>query len=437
MRDTLRSTPHDAPRHTARDTAPDDVRRTDPADPARRGFLAATGLAMTVAALPDVAHAAPDVVPADVERWMRLAGVPGLALAEVRGGKVETRGWGVRRNPPPATTAPAPGQQPAPAAAPTTRAALVDGDTVFEAASLTKQVFAYLVHRLAMEGTLDLDRPVSEYLALPNAEDARARGITARQLLGHAGGWRNWRFATTQPLVSEFAPGTQWSYSGEGYFFLQRVLETRTGQPVARLLRERVLTPLGMTRTSLLWRPELDASLAAPHSNRGVPGESFHVRRVRAAREALEKEGRSPDEWTTADAERIWPTLQGVDNTLPNNLLPNVAASLFTTVRDYGTFVAHLLSDPTGRTVLARMTTPVVTMNDALSWGAGVGLEREGGRTFFWQWGDSQGFKHFLLGDAEARTAWIVFTNGNGGRNVYERLLRAATGRDHPAFLWL
>ena len=408
----------------------------DPADPSRRGFLA-TGVAAAASLLPDPSpslrsgsgQAHPNIIPADVERWMRLAGVPGLALAEVRGTRVDARGWGVRRA----------------GAAATDPALRVDGDTVFEAASLTKQVFAYLVHRLAMDGALDLDRPVREYLALPNTDDARAAGITARHLLGHAGGWRNWRFATTQPLVSEFDPGTRWSYSGEGYFFLQRILEARTGQPVARLVRERVLAPLGMTRTSLLWTPALDAALATPHSSRGTPLESFHVRTVRAMRAALEKDGKPADEWTTADAERVWPTLEGMQNALPNNLLPNVAASLFTTARDYGRFVAHLVGDATGQKVLAFMSQPVVRMNEALTWGAGVGLERDAraegsardDRTFFWQWGDNNGFKHFLLGDAHARTAWVVFTNGNGGRNVYERVLRAATGGDHAAFLWL
>src|SRR5215217_7178172 len=195
----------------------------------RRSFVAASGLAIASRALPPATRVAhEDIIPADIERWMRLANVPGLALAEVRGSRVEVRGWGLRKADDPASK--------------------VEGDTVFEAASLTKQTFAYLVHRLAMDGVLDLDHPVSEYLALPNADDARARTITPRMLLGHAGGWRNWRFNATQTLVSDFDPGTKWSYSGEGYFFLQRVVEARTGQPVARLLRERVFAPLGMTR---------------------------------------------------------------------------------------------------------------------------------------------------------------------------------------------
>jgi CubicO group peptidase (beta-lactamase class C family) len=418
----------------------------DPADPSRRGFLVTASAALVAGALPMVPEdaramraATPtrDVVPADVERWMRLANVPGLAMATVQGSRVESRAWGVRRARDASASATTTTSANAPAGATAAAPASVNGDTVFEAASLTKQLFAYHVHRLAMDGVLDLDRPVREYLALPDAGDARASGITARHLLGHAGGWRNWRFGPQQKLTADFDPGSRWSYSGEGYFFLQRVLEARTGQPVARLLRERVLAPLGMRRSALLWTPALDTHLASPHSNRGVPIDSFHVQRARAMRAALEKAGAPTDEWSTADAERTWPTLEGVDNVLPNNLLPNVAASLFTTANDYGAFLAHLLGDPAGQAMLERMLAPVATMSEALAWGAGVGLEREEGRTTFWQWGDNSGFKHFLLGDAEARTAWVVFTNGNGGRNVYERVLRAATGRDHAAFLWL
>ena len=103
----------------------------------------------------------------DVARWMRLASVPGLSLAMVADGAVETRGYGVRR----AGTADA-----------------VTADTVFEAASLTKPVFAYLVHTLAGEGVIDLGRPLGEYLPLPNEDDARARTITARHVLSHSGG---------------------------------------------------------------------------------------------------------------------------------------------------------------------------------------------------------------------------------------------------------
>src|SRR5690348_4497838 len=68
-------------------------------DLTRRDFLSLAG-ATTVASTMGFERwrsSSPGIDPADVERWMRLASVPGLALAEVRGGRVEVRGWGVRR----------------------------------------------------------------------------------------------------------------------------------------------------------------------------------------------------------------------------------------------------------------------------------------------------------------------------------------------------
>src|SRR5207237_10645877 len=94
---------------------------------------------------------------------------------------------------------------------------------------LRKPVFAFLVLGLVGDGVLDLDRPLGEYLPLPNPADERARTITARHALSHSSGWRNWRFGNDQLLTADFAPGSRFSYSGEGYYFLQRVVEHATG----------------------------------------------------------------------------------------------------------------------------------------------------------------------------------------------------------------
>ncbi|HEX2208379.1 MAG TPA: serine hydrolase domain-containing protein [Longimicrobium sp.] len=351
----------------------------------------------------------------DYARLMRLANVPGMAVAEAAGGRVEARGYGVRR----AGTGDA-----------------VTEDTVFEAASLSKPVFAYIVLGLAREGVMDLDRPVGEYLALPDSDDARARTITARHLLSHSGGWRNWRFAREHVLTTEFEPGARFSYSGEGFAFLQRIVESLTGRALPVLARERVFAPLGMQASSFVWHPSLDARLASPHSGRGDPLESYNVRTARAFR-ALEAEwGRPLEEWMAADVERAFARVSPDQPPFPNFTVPNAAASLSTTARDYGTFVRHLLTD--GAPVLARMMEPRVRINEALRWGLGIGLEEmEDGRTLFWHWGDNPGFKNFVVGDPAAGRATIVFTNANSGRAVYERVVRDRTATDHPAFLWI
>src|SRR5688500_5870487 len=394
----------------------------------RREWLKASGalvLAGCTATAASTTPAASDATPgtpgsaAEIARLMRLASVPGMSIATVRGANIAVEGYGVRRA----------GSQDG-----------VSGDTVFEAASLSKPVFTAIVLQLAAEGLIDLEKPLGDYLALPNPADERAKAITAAHVLSHSGGWRNWRGGRDTTLTSDFPPGSRFSYSGEGFFFLQRVAEKLTGKGLARLARERVFEPLGMRSSSFIWRPELDAALASPHSNRGVAFDSHHVRIAKAFRALPVQSGRSPDDWTNEDVERAMPSADANLPVLPNFLVPNAAASLMTSTRDYGTFVRWLLgAGPVngGRALLDRMVPQRVAINEALGWGLGVGVERHEGRQYFWHWGDNPGFKNFVIAEPASGSATVMFTNGNAGARVYERVLRARAGVDHPAFLWI
>jgi CubicO group peptidase (beta-lactamase class C family) len=63
----------------------------------------------------------------------------------------------------------------------------VTGDTVFEAASLSKPVFAYGVLRLVEQGKVGLDVPLTAYLPKPFvAGDERLAKITAAHSLQDA-----------------------------------------------------------------------------------------------------------------------------------------------------------------------------------------------------------------------------------------------------------
>ncbi len=98
--------------------------------------------------------------------------------------------------------------------------------TIFEAASLSKPLFAYFVMKYVEQGLIDLDRPLHEYLPYEDAaNDDRYRSITARMALSHTTGFPNWR--TDYPgdsLFISFDPGTSYQYSGEGYQYLAKVL---------------------------------------------------------------------------------------------------------------------------------------------------------------------------------------------------------------------
>jgi CubicO group peptidase (beta-lactamase class C family) len=342
-----------------------------------------------------------------------------MSIATVRGSDVTVEGFGVRRS----------GTEDK-----------VTGDTAFEAASLTKPVFAAIVMQLAAEGVIDLGKPLVEYLPLPNPNDERSKRITATHALSHSGGWRNWRNNVQTALTADFDPGTRFSYSGEGYFFLQRVVETLTGKSVSQLARARIFEPLGMRSSGFVWRPQLDGILASPHTNRGVPMDSFGARTAKAFHGLAAEIGKPVEDWTAADVEKALPRVDANLPVLPNFLVPNAAASLITTARDYGTFVRWLLGKGPvkgGRAIFDRMLVQQATINDSLGWGSGIGLEQTGGRRYAWHWGDNPGFKNFVLVEPSAGSALALFTNGNAGQRVYERVLRSRTGVDHPAFLWL
>ena len=389
----------------------------------RREWVAAstTLLAAACARPSESAISSKDTPPErpDIPSLLQLASVPGMAIATVHGADVAVEGFGVRR-------------------AGTDEK--VTGDTVFAAASLSKPVFASIVMQLTAEGVIDLTRPLASYLPLPNASDERAKGITATHVLSHSSGWRNWRNDRNDALTADFEPGSKFSYSGEGYFFLQRVVEKLTGQGLSRLARDRVFAPLGMKASGFIWRPDLDAALASPHTGRGQPIDSFSVRTGKAFAGLVTEMGKPVDEWTVADVEKALPRVDATIPVLPDNMVPNAAASLLTTARDYGTFMRWLLgAGPVsgGRAILDRMIVQRSTINQALGWGAGIGLEQSGGRKYIWHWGDNPGYKNFIVGEPAAGAALVIFTNGNAGQRVYERVVRARTGVDHPAFLWL
>jgi len=357
---------------------------------------------------------------ADVERLLRLTNVPSMSLAQVDGERITTRALGVRR---------------------AGESERVTADTVYAAASLTKAVFSYAFLGLVNDGLLSLDRPLRDYLPLPNPDDPRAAAITARRLMSHSGGWRNWRNTASQLLTADFEPGTRWSYSGEGFFFLQRVIEKLTGKAIGELVRERVLTPLGMKRSSMVGLAEFEAWQAAGHNGRGELAQVFgratllELRRLTAAR------GSSLDAARVEDVEQAIKAAEPTLPVLPNFFSPNAAASLLTTASDFGRFLQHVVmarrhGGPPAA-IVELMISPQIRCNEAVQWGLGVGLEEIGGRQYAWQWGDNPGFKNFFYADPARERAMVVFTNGDRGARVYERVIRTTSGEDHPAFLWV
>jgi CubicO group peptidase (beta-lactamase class C family) len=187
-------------------------------------------------------------------RWLKELKVPGAAISVISNCQVVwSKGFGV-------TDA--------------ARPADVDERTVFEACSMSKPVFAYLALELAEKGKLELDKPLGDYVAEPFVEeDDEARLMTARMMLAHTGGMPNWRKGGEErdgPLPVYFRPGTKFSYSGEGMYYLQRVVEHITREPLAALAEHELFDKLGLASTSFVWSERLDPQIATGHDAAGV-----------------------------------------------------------------------------------------------------------------------------------------------------------------------
>jgi CubicO group peptidase (beta-lactamase class C family) len=155
----------------------------------------------------------------------------------------------------------------------------VDGDSLFQVASMSKWVTAVGVMRLVEQGRVDLDAPISRYLRRwkPPAGKFSNDGVTVRRVLAHVAGLTDGLgylgFApgqTPQSLPASLShaadaqpgadgrvrvgiePGTTWRYSGGGYTMLQMIIEDVAGKPFNTYMREAVLVPLGMTHSTFI-----------------------------------------------------------------------------------------------------------------------------------------------------------------------------------------
>ncbi len=350
-------------------------------------------------------------------RLLELALVPGVAAVVVEDNRIWEQGFGSASVDP---------LRP------------VGKSTVFEAASLGKPILAYQVLRLVDTGMLGLDHPLYDYLPIPEADNPRMRSVTVRHVLSHTTGLPNWRYEPG-PLTPSTEPGTAFSYSGEGFFYLQRVVEHVTGRPVGRLMEEEVFRPFGMSDTSYVWRSSFDRRMAVGYDEQGRREEVYAAMGRRAAELAAEWK-RPLLDWRYDDEARAVPLINPHWSLLPVYMTPNVASSLLTTTRDYAKFLARLVAGADGGlplrpSTLRGMITPQIHINSALSWGLGWGIEQDDAGVALWQWGANNSFRNFVIADLQHRRAIAIFTNGENGRKVYERMIVSLTGRDHPAFL--
>jgi CubicO group peptidase (beta-lactamase class C family) len=332
-----------------------------------------------------------------VPKLIRDTVVPGIALAIVQGGKlVWTRGFGVRDS---ASKEP------------------VDNDTVFEAASVSKTVFAYAVMKLCEKGILNLDTPLTKYAPRPFLEgEPRLNLITARHVLSHTTGFKDWR-SKTDPLKIHFTPGSQFDYSGEGYFYLQSIVSHLIGrvhaEPCGRyeaglevcatnfdeMMKQILLRPLGMASSSYLWSDSMWPHAARAHGTEG----------------------------------NVLP--QGKP-AAPDVARYGAAGGLLTTATDFAKFLLEVIapkpSDAFRLTPpsLKEMLRPQIKLakgqeiDGASAWALGWAIQERPTGNVILHSGGQTGFRSLTMASVERKSGFVILTNGdNGGKVCYDLTL--------------
>jgi serine beta-lactamase-like protein LACTB len=205
---------------------------------------------------PSLSPAAVQRIDAAVETWRSQSGAPALSLAIVVDNQwAFSKGYGLSD---------------------LEKKIAARNDTVYRLASLTKSLTATAVMQLVDEGKLDLDAPIQKYCPI---FPEKQWPVTSRQLLTHLAGIRHnkWsetsstqHFANINDSVKVFKddallfePGTEYSYSTQGYVLLGCAIEGASGVPYLQYLADHIFKPAGMTQTTVD-----DSSLNVP--NRAV-----------------------------------------------------------------------------------------------------------------------------------------------------------------------
>ncbi|MET0464663.1 MAG: serine hydrolase domain-containing protein [Chitinophagaceae bacterium] len=263
----------------------------------------------------------------------------------------------------------------------------IDTNTTFEAASLTKPVFAYGFAKLVAAGRIAMDTPLNRYFSYEDIDyDERAKAVTARMILSHTAGFPNWRNNSKDGKLYFISnPGEKFFYSGEGYVYLGKVLQKITGITLDQYYRDSVFTPLGMEHTFFIWNAHADSVTSFGHTKKGKPLPKTHPGEVR------------------------------------------IASGLQTNASDYSRFVCGLLNaDNTLKAVLEDFFQPAVKVKEAGVvadyWGYGFAIEMRGEKKMINHFGANPGFESFMELDPVSRYGFVVFTNANDGLKLVRKV---------------
>lgn len=285
-------------------------------------------------------------------------------------------------------------------------------------ASLSKAVFAVLVMDLVEEGIIDLDTPLESYLPKKIYEykpqtrwhddysalkkDSLYHKITARMCLAHTAGFANWRTAESDLKVYQ-EPSSKHRYSGEGFVYLQVVLEKLTGKGLQQLADERIFKPLEMKNTAYEWKSRFEHDFAYGHGPEGKPYEKDTDNEPRGA---------STLETTAADYTKFLHAVLS-EKLISKASYQEIFSPQIAVLSPTSTYISDKQKDM-----------PFAQRN--ISYGLGWGyLDTPYGKAVF-KGGNGSGFQHYSILFPEVGKGIMIMTNSRNGRSIFMELLDVA-----------
>ena len=304
---------------------------------------------------------------------------------------------------------------------------------MFQVASISKPVTAVGALVLVQNGSIGLDDDVNTRLKswqVPDSEFTRDHKVTLRGLLSHTSG------ISGNDAVNEYVPGTavptliqelngeppattppvrvanpagNFSYSGSGYAVLQQLLIDVSEKPFTQFMRETVLLPLDMNRSTFDQAPPI-ADIAKGHHAGGEPVSGGY--RVHSGEAAAGL-------WSTApDLANFALSIQKSVSGAPESLLSHDVASQMLSPQVSDCARAHCWSSGCPR-----------------CWGLGIELKGHGAATWFTHDGVNMGFDSKLIAHSSQGYGAIVMTNASLSFGlIYEILDSIAREYDWPDY---
>ena len=260
---------------------------------------------------------------------------------------------------------------------------------LFDIASLTKTITAIATLNIIQHQTLALDEPVyKHYLDWDIKEDLRHQKLTVRHILSHQTGFPNWRNMTpTKKLNFSFTPGERYAYSGEGYEYLRKVLESKLETPFEAICDSILFAPLGMSTTRFNWDGSfVESQFAMGHDSQGNPYDKGKRMEV------------------------------------------NAAAGVIVSIKDYTKFCAFVLNGARlSSAIYAEMKRPQVHVKNDLYYGLGwqVIKNLSNNQEAIFHFGGESGVRTFVLLFPNEKRGMALFTNSDNGQYVYEKVVKS------------